>query len=860
MNHRSLALTVLLVATFLMSGLVPAAAVAPPAPAAPGTPALIRVPVAGPEGLAAVEAVDVPVYAHLIGQDGGAYLLAGATSVQVTALRSQGLAVTVLDADSRGASYYLAYRMPGRDRPDWSAYGRLLLDEGAQVLLRAVPSQAERLALAGAEIVRVTFDPKPLRPAAVEGAFPESIVPDPTIQSMIDQVDQTDVYSYTGDLSGEWPVSIGGLPYTIASRHTYSGTPIQKATQYVGEHLADLGLDVEYHQWSGSTYPNVIGELPGLVDPDQIYIIGAHLDDMPSGGLAPGADDNASGSVATLLAADILTDYQWGCTLRFAFWTGEEQGLLGSAAYAQRAYNSGENIAGYLNLDMIAWNAGGSNPDIDLHAKATLPQTVALAQLFADVVDAYDLNLVPQIYTSGMGASDHASFWQYGYTSILGIEDMSDFNPYYHTINDDMDSFQDWPYYVDFVQASLGTFAHMTGCLIQEGTLDGHVTVAGDGAPIPAATVTAAGQGGDTFQVITGADGYFTVALPAGLYDVTASKEGYSAQTVPGVEIQAGVTTTQDLALQPVPVVVVEPPALQATLAPGQMETQTLWITNTGAAPLDFWLHEMTRTLALDAFEAIALTLGGPESDLPWLSETPAGGTLAPGEGVTIAVTFDAGGLEPGNYLGLLDVESNDPLTPHAGVPVTLSVLQPCEPVEIVTVTADISGCAALLSAELGGTPPHTYGWDFGPFGASTEPAPAVDFGVSGTYPYTLTISNCDGAYADTMTGTVTVACEPACEPVEILTVTHEITGCAVAFGAGLAGTEPFSYTWDYGLGVSFAATPEVDFGVSGTYPYTLTVANCAGAYSDTVTGTVSMACEAPRWYVYLPVVVRQGP
>jgi hypothetical protein len=75
----------------------------------------------------------------------------------------------------------------------------------------------------------------------------------------------------------------------------------------------DLGLDVEYHVWNAATNPNVIGEIPGLDNPDDIFIIGAHIDDVTG---TPGADDNASGSVATLLAADILSQYDWGCTLR----------------------------------------------------------------------------------------------------------------------------------------------------------------------------------------------------------------------------------------------------------------------------------------------------------------------------------------------------------------------------------------------------------------------------------------------------------------------------------------------------------------------------------------------------------------
>jgi len=102
---------------------------------------------------------------------------------------------------------------------------------------------------------------------------------------------------------------------------------------------------------------NVIGQRTGTVNPNDVYVIGAHLDDMPTGATAPGADDNASGSVATLIAADILSQYQWGCTLRFAFWTGEEQGLLGSSVYAARSKTNGETIKGYLNLDMVGYNA-----------------------------------------------------------------------------------------------------------------------------------------------------------------------------------------------------------------------------------------------------------------------------------------------------------------------------------------------------------------------------------------------------------------------------------------------------------------------------------------------------------------------
>ncbi len=553
MKTRTLALFVLVVVTLSISGLAPVMA-------APGDgQALIRIAIGDGSDLASIEASGVPVYVRLTA-DGSSYVLAGGVRPQIERLRAAGLDVTILDPDMRGATYYLVYPVPARPIPAWDAYGQLLHDDGIQTLLRIAPQDAERLAEAGAELRAVTLDPKPLRPALAAGAIPAVIEPDPLIQIMIDQIDTDLVYQYTGDISGEWPVDIGGEPYTIVTRHTYSGTPIEKATQFAGEHLAALGLDVEYHNWSSPQYPNVIGELPGLLNPDEIWIICGHIDDMPSGGYAPGADDNGSGTITTLIAADILTQFEWGSTLRFALWTGEEQGLLGSHDYAQRAYNNGENIAGVLNLDMVAWNTADTSPTIDLHANSDLPPTLDLAQLMADVIDAYNLNLIPEIVPDGTGASDHASFWSYGYTAILGIEDFSDFNPNYHTPQDNMDNLQDWPYYTSFVKAAVATFAHMSGSLIPSGlgTLEGAVTADDGGAPIEGATIVIEDGMGHTFTTVTDANGQYSRTLLPGFYDVTASAYGYLPETATGVEIVADVVTIQDFGLASAPAYIVQ--------------------------------------------------------------------------------------------------------------------------------------------------------------------------------------------------------------------------------------------------------------------------------------------------------------
>lgn len=509
----------------------------------------------GAAALARFEALGRPLYIRLPAPDGD-ILLTTAVPGELDALDAAGTSLQVLDPSPASGSYFVAYVAPGRPRPNWNEYGRLLLAGGNWYLLRLEPSAAGRLAAVGVELQAVTLTPKPLRSVAAVPNFPESIDPDPTIQSMMDQVLSGTVSFYDGGLSGEFPVDINGEPYTIASRYTYSGLPIQKATQYVGEHLDDLGLLVEYHQWSGPTYPNVIGEIEGETNPEEIYIISAHLDDMPSGSVAPGADDNASGVTAVLIAADILSQYRWDCTLRFALFTGEEQGLNGSAAYAQRSYYSGENIQGVLNLDMIGWNTPASSPDIDLHASSNIPNSVALAQLFADVVGAYNLDLVPQIITNGTGASDHASFWDYNYAAILGIEDYyggGDFNPYYHTTQDLLEHL-DMDYFTEFVKAGVGSFVHMSGCLIEggSGTLGGLVSDATTTQPISSATVEMFRDKHFQASTTTNGSGYYSYTLGVGTYTVTVSAANYLSSTITGLTIITDTVTTQNFALEPV--------------------------------------------------------------------------------------------------------------------------------------------------------------------------------------------------------------------------------------------------------------------------------------------------------------------
>jgi Zn-dependent M28 family amino/carboxypeptidase len=297
-------------------------------------------------------------------------------------------------------------------------------------------------------------------------AAPASFTYDPRVAIIMAQVTSTGVYNYDAQLSGETAATIGGTPYTITTRNTLSGQPVQAATQYAYEHLQQLGLAANYHSWANCDIAgrNVVGILTGTLTPNEIVLITAHLDDMPSRGRAPGADDNASGSVGVMVAAEIMSQYHFERTVRFVFFTGEEQGLCGSEIYASDTAAAGEDIIAVYNMDMIAYDSTGG-PTLRLHTRTVgnpgYASDLAIASVFTNVVASYGVNLAPIIDPDGISASDHYSFWQAGYPALLAIEDdVDDFNDYYHTVNDNL-SHVNLAYFTNFVRASVGTAAHL---------------------------------------------------------------------------------------------------------------------------------------------------------------------------------------------------------------------------------------------------------------------------------------------------------------------------------------------------------------------------------------------------------------
>lgn len=95
---------------------------------------------------------------------------------------------------------------------------------------------------------------------------------------------------------------------------------------------------------------NVVGEIRGTEHPEQIVVVGGHLD---SWDLASGSTDNGCGTTTTLGAAEAIvkSGYKPRRTIRFVLFTGEEEGLLGSLAYTKTHKSEMPNHVAAVILD-----------------------------------------------------------------------------------------------------------------------------------------------------------------------------------------------------------------------------------------------------------------------------------------------------------------------------------------------------------------------------------------------------------------------------------------------------------------------------------------------------------------------------
>ncbi len=418
-----------------------------------------------------INRISLPVYAHLQGATDQDYALVIATQSQISLSGHTYEILETIPEDLQDTNYLIGLERVAGAREGAALLFTVLFDDGRNIIVRVTEPGAEQLTQLGFEIEWLSETPIVITRSKRIIQFTEKgIVTDYNreIANMMSLVTETKAYEYTSGLTGETPVTVGGSGYTISSRYTNSGVSIEKATEYIYEFMQNMGLSASYHNWTYGSLSNrnVIGELKGTVSPEEIILVTAHLDCMPSSGTAPGADDNGSGSVAAMIIAELFVSKSFERTIRFVFFTGEEQGLCGSRRYADKVVADGDNIVAVYNMDMIAWD-DIDEPTLRIHTRPNsnsgYSEDIELANIFVDVVNAYGFSsaLKPIIDSDGVTASDHSSFWNKGIPAVLAIEDdEDDFCDYYHTSNDTLSTLN-LTYFTNYIKASLGTTAHL---------------------------------------------------------------------------------------------------------------------------------------------------------------------------------------------------------------------------------------------------------------------------------------------------------------------------------------------------------------------------------------------------------------
>lgn len=191
------------------------------------------------------------------------------------------------------------------------------------------------------------------------------------------------------------------------------------------------------------TVNNVVADIPGTEKPDEVVIIGAHLDSWNGPG-SEGACDNGTGVTAVLEAARILGKYNVKPkrTIRFILFGGEEEGLLGSSAYVKAHEKELDKISAVFVDD------SGTNYDSGLMCsenagKLLIPATDPLK----DTDKAFEFKIATY-QPSGTGAgrrrgggggSDHAPFQAAGVPAFF-MRKTGDANymEIWHTQNDNL--------------------------------------------------------------------------------------------------------------------------------------------------------------------------------------------------------------------------------------------------------------------------------------------------------------------------------------------------------------------------------------------------------------------------------------
>ncbi len=229
------------------------------------------------------------------------------------------------------------------------------------------------------------------------------------------------------------------LAHLVSWSTRYStSSSYSQASDWARKQLETMGYNtrLETIAVGSSTSQNVIAEQPGNNSGTrELVLVIAHLDsinieDGPDA-IAPGADDNGSGSAGLLEIARVVKTHQNKHDLRFILVGGEEQGLFGSKKYvASLPTTERARIKAVLNMDMIG-TVNTATPTVLLEG-ASVSQS--LIDGLAEAAETYTgLTVQTSLHPF---ASDHVPFIDVGIPAVLTIEGADRANSNIHSAGD----------------------------------------------------------------------------------------------------------------------------------------------------------------------------------------------------------------------------------------------------------------------------------------------------------------------------------------------------------------------------------------------------------------------------------------
>jgi hypothetical protein len=427
-------------------------------------PVLIKLHLEKPADWSKVASSEVIVYQEFEG-----FVLAELERTKLAELDKLGLTYHVVDEDPWSEEYFLVSPVEGAVGVDVGLYGKILLQDGEWRLIKAPRQRAFELMENGYRLNSVSHKPKPLkyRPR-LKAAGPVSRY-SADIDSLIGLVSEDSLSAWVQRLQD------------FQTRYSYSDS-VLKSRDWLYDKFVSFGIgSVWLHpfHWDSDQW-NVVAVVPGTASPDRVLVVGGHYDSVVYGGgtdpyvWAPGADDDATGTAATLEMARIIASDPLPVTVVFALFAQEEQGLVGSDYLAGHLYHQNTAVELMINLDMIAYNPNlGSNLRIFAN-----PSAMDFVNLMIGMANTY--TYLNPYYAGQSGRSDHYSFYQWGYDAVFAHEAAS-VNNTYHNNYDVIDSL-DFPYFTEVVRMSLATLSYVGGSPSQVGNL--RAIDAGDGSTI----------------------------------------------------------------------------------------------------------------------------------------------------------------------------------------------------------------------------------------------------------------------------------------------------------------------------------------------------------------------------------------